>query len=136
MTDNGAKNGFRRLVYASVAVSDDSRRDHVEILRQSRANNGMDGISGFLWTDGVSYLQVLEGAPEAVSLVLGRIIADPRHRDVRIVSDEFGDERAFSDWAMASLPAERDETVLRERVSRFLRHAPDDVRTAFGDAGL
>lgn len=131
-----APDGFRRLIYASAAAGVDQRRDHLDILRQSRANNGLNGISGLLWTDGTSYLQLLEGAPEAVSITFDRIAADPRHRDVRIVSDGIEPERAFGDWVMASLPAERDGTVLRERVNRFLRLAPEDVRTAFRDAGL
>lgn len=135
MTDH-APDGFRRLIYASAAAGGDQRRDHLDILRQSRANNGLNGISGLLWTDGSVYLQLLEGAPEAVSITFDRIAADPRHRDVRIVSDGIEPERAFGDWVMASLPAERDGTVLRERVNRFLRLAPEDVRTAFRDAGL
>ena len=77
-----------------------------------------------------------ERAPEAVAITFDRIAEDPRHRDVRIVSDRIESERAFGDWTMASLPAERDGTVLRERVSRFLHDAPDDVRTAFREAGL
>lgn len=135
MTDD-TQDGFRRLIYASVAAGDDHRRDHLEILRQSRANNGLNGISGFLWTDGARYLQVLEGTPEAVAATIGRIAADPRHRDMRIVGDRIEPERAFGDWAMASMAAERDGAALRDRVDRFLRRAPDDVRAAFRDAGL
>lgn len=126
-----AQNRFRRLIYASVAVTDDARQDHLEILGKSRANNGIDGVSGFLWTDGVGYLQVLEGPPEAVASTLNRIMADPRHNDVRIVSDQLDDGRAFGDWVMASVSVDRNDELLRERVRRFLRNAPDDVRTAF-----
>ncbi len=135
MTDH-ASHGFRRLIYTSASASEDHARDHREILRQSRANNGLNGISGFLWTDGVDYLQVLEGAPEAVASVLGRIAGDPRHRDMRIVSDVVEPERAFGDWTMASLHAEVQPAILRARVDRFLHHAPDDVRSAFQDAGV
>ena len=136
MTDP-SPDGFRRLIYTSAATaSADRRRDHVDILRQSRANNGLNGVSGLLWTDGTVYLQLLEGAPEAVSDTFDRIAADPRHHDVRIVSDLIEPERAFGDWTMASLPVEREGAVLRERVDRFLRRAPDDVRTAFHDAGF
>ncbi|TPG56357.1 BLUF domain-containing protein [Sphingomonas glacialis] len=122
----------RRVIYSSVAVGDDRKEDRVEILRVSRANNGLDGVSGFLWTDGLSYIQVLEGNPETVTLLLTRIAADPRHRDVRILSDQIDGKKAFSDWAMGSLTSDRDGAVLREQVARFLRHAPDDVRTVFG----
>lgn len=133
---NHVSDGFRRLIYASAAAGDDRSRDHLDILRQSQANNGLNGISGFLWTNGAGYLQVLEGAPDAVSLTFGRIAGDPRHRDVRIVSDRVEPERAFGDWTMASLAEERDGPMLRERVDRFLRTASDDVRTAFHHAGF
>ncbi len=130
MTDS-TRDGFRRLIYTSAAAGADQPRDHVEILRQSRANNGLNGISGFLWTDGTGYLQVLEGGPEVVAATLGRIAGDPRHQDMRIVSDRVEPDRAFADWTMASLAAEREPAMLRERVRRFLRNAPDDVRAAF-----
>lgn len=136
MTTHDAQHHFRRLIYTSAAAGDDQQRDHLDILRQSRANNGLNGVSGLLWTDGAGYLQVLEGAPEAVSLTFDRIAGDPRHRNLRVVSDRVERERAFGDWTMASLPAERDGAVLRERVDRFLRVAPDDVRTAFHNVGF
>lgn len=136
MTIDGTERAFRRLVYTSASNRGDGRGDHLEILRQSRANNGLLGISGFLWTDGRGYLQVLEGAPENVEYIMARIRDDPRHSDVRVLSDEGADARAFGDWAMASLPAERDEAMVRERVGRMLRDAPDDVRGAFSTAGL
>lgn len=135
MTED-ASPGFRRLIYTSSAASDDQWQDHLQILRQSRANNGLDGVSGLLWTDGARYLQVLEGAPDAVANTFRRISVDPRHRDMRVVSDGLEPERAFGDWTMASLPAERDGFMLRERVNRFLRTASEDVRTAFHHAGF
>lgn len=126
---------IRRVIYSSVAVGDERRHDHLEILRQSRANNGLDGVSGFLWTDGHRYLQVLEGDPTTLNSLLTQIIGDPRHCDVNVISDQLDGKKAFSDWAMASLSLDRDSSMLREQVNRFLRHAPDDVRAAFGAIG-
>ena len=123
--------GVRRIVYSSVAVGDD---DLPTILAQSRANNGLNGISGLLYADGRSYLQVLEGTPEAVGHVFSRIGIDPRHADLRILSDELSGERIFGDWAMASVPDEGGDLV-RARLAGLLRNAPEDVRALFPPAG-
>ena len=77
-----------------------------------------------------------EQVPDAVKLILDRIRQDPRHEDLRVLRDELDDARAFGDWAMASLPAERDQELVHERVHRMLRNAPRDVLDAFSDAGL
>ena len=117
----------RRIVYSSVAV----RRDDLPaILTQSRSNNGLNGISGILYADGRRYLQVIEGTPEAVAHVFARIRSDPRHADVRVLSDERSGERIFGDWTMASVPEEGGDLV-RARLAGLLRNAPDDVRALF-----
>ena len=105
--------------------------DLAAILRESRANNGIDGISGLLTTDGVSFVQVLEGPPESVAATFERIQRDRRHTDIVVVSDNLEAARAFADWTMASLPGELAE-VLRERLAMLLEDAPTAVRDAFG----
>ncbi|WP_375427096.1 BLUF domain-containing protein [uncultured Sphingomonas sp.] len=84
-------------MHASKANCDDCRRDHLEVLRQSRANNGLYGVSGFIWTDGVGHLQVLEGASKTVEYIVERVRGDPRHNNTRVVSDESASTRAFGD---------------------------------------
>jgi len=120
----------RRIVYSSRAAG---RDDLSTILVQSRANNGLNGITGILYADGASYLQVIEGTPEAVAHVFARIDSDPRHGDVRVLSDETADERIFGDWAMASIPEEGDDLV-RARLAGLLRNAPEGVRALFPPA--
>ena len=73
---------FRRIVYSSTATAPTDDDTQIDILRQSRANNGLNGISGILLSDGRRFLQVLEGTPEAIEHVFARISADPRHAEV------------------------------------------------------
>lgn len=121
---------FRRVIYRSTARNGERRDDLAQILAQSRRNNGLDGVSGLLWSDGTRYVQLLEGPPESVALTLARIVADPRHEGVEIISDQMVDDRAFGDWSMANLPGDRRDEA-GERLAHILLRAPDDVRRVF-----
>lgn len=124
---------FRRVIYRSNANPATARGDLADILAQARVNNGLNGLSGLLWTDGSIYLQVLEGTPEAVSHMLERIERDGRHNAFDMISDTLESQRAFGGWAMASVE-EDDDHVVRERVRVMLGRVPESVRRAF--AGL
>ena len=124
---------FRRVIYSSDARGKGTAFDNLTaILIQSRFNNGLDGISGLLWTDGARYIQLLEGPPESVALTLERILRDQRHANVAIISDRMAEERAFGDWAMANLPGDRTGDT-GERLNGLLAGAPADVCKVFAD---
>lgn len=122
---------YRRLFYASRATGGDRGDDQIAILRQARANNGLNGVSGLLWTDGRRYLQILEGPPEAVSVIFDKIAEDDRHDGVRILSDTLEPTRLFADWSMASLFPGETDAELQTRLGRLLRSAPADIRAEF-----
>ncbi|SEK52888.1 Sensors of blue-light using FAD [Sphingomonas palmae] len=124
---------FRRIVYSSIATARTDDDTQIEILRQSRANNGLNGISGVLLSDGRRFLQVLEGTPEAITHVFGRISADPRHAEVKTLHDELDTRRIFSGWTMASMSDNRQTEAVRERLQVLLRSAPDEIREEFED---
>ena len=121
---------YRRVVYTSRAREGAGHSDLAEILGQSRGNNGIDGLSGLLWTDGDRYVQLLEGPPGSVAATLERIVADPRHDQIRFVYDEQVADRAFGDWSMANLPGDKRE-VTADRMTLALRGAPAEVRDMF-----
>lgn len=73
-----------------------------DILRVSRANNGRDGLTGFLIHDRRQFFQVIEGEPARVGAALLRIADDSRHRDVRLLAARTVDFRLFSDWSLKS----------------------------------
>lgn len=118
---------LRQILYASVCGEG---VDLDVILQQSRHNNAVDGITGLLWSDGGHFLQVLEGPADSVATVYARIAADPRHRDIRILSDRTVETREFGYWSMERGPACTD-TALRERLARRLSDAPVDIRAVF-----
>ncbi len=70
------------------------------ILEVSRRNNGRDGMTGYLVSDGPGFLQVLEGDDERVMAALVRIRFDERHTDVRVLSTRQIRMRSFPQWSM------------------------------------
>jgi hypothetical protein len=90
-----------QLVYKSVATERMPKSKLYKILVQARAKNKMAGITGLLvFVDG-NFLQVLEGAPEAVAKLLKTISADPRHKDVSVIFEASVEQRTFPSWQMA-----------------------------------
>jgi hypothetical protein len=89
-----------RLLYASKAVDQVSQEEMLKILSQSKANNPESGITGVLCSSGPIFLQCLEGGRMQVNALYNHIAADPRHRDVVILSYEEISERKFANWSM------------------------------------
>ena len=100
-----------RLVYASHSLLDDSgRRAELDrMLASARRSNQENRVTGFLLVTRNAFAQVLEGEISHVRETYGRIMADPRHTDLRILEERPIVERLFSGWAMGV--AEHDETT-------------------------
>jgi hypothetical protein len=96
-----------RLMYASRAVDLVDSEALVAILRKSKSNNPSQGITGVLCCSGGIFLQVLEGGRGAVNRLYARIVADPRHTDVELLSYEEISERRFAGWAMGQVDMSR-----------------------------
>ena len=94
-----------RLLYASRAAQRIDDAMLRSILERSRANNQANGITGVLCVcqGGNVFLQALEGGREAVNALYGRIVQDPRHRDVTLLDYAEIDERRFAGWRMGSV---------------------------------
>ncbi|MGO4405079.1 BLUF domain-containing protein [Bosea sp. RAF48] len=103
--------GLIRLVYASHSLlGDSSQRAQLDrILATARRFNLQNRVTGFLLATHGSFAQVLEGTDADVRETYGRIMADPRHTDLRILREEPAMERLFANWAMGV--AEHDETT-------------------------
>lgn len=102
-----------RLVYASRAAfraegpSQGLDPAVARILARSRKNNARQGIvGGLLFGDG-HFLQCLEGEIGAVTTLYNRIEADPRHRDVTMLSQSTIGRLSFGAWSMKYVPGDR-----------------------------
>jgi hypothetical protein len=62
--------------------------------------NVLDGITGLLIYNGERFLQIVEGAEDAVDDLLRRLLADPRHSELTVVDERFIGQPQFPDWSM------------------------------------
>jgi len=94
-----------RLMYASRAAAGLDHEEVAAILRQSRAANARDGITGALClcNNGRLFIQVLEGGRNAVSRCYARIVGDTRHADVTLLTFDEIAERRFAGWSMGQV---------------------------------
>ncbi len=105
----------RSLYCSEAALSDVGDID--AILNAARRNNAALKLTGALVLDRGRFLQVLEGAREAVSTMLLRIAADPRHCNMRLVDFSETTGRRYSNWSMAYMDAEDSSASVR--LTRF-----------------
>ncbi len=82
----------------------------LELLRKSRRNNALRGVTGLLLYRNQCFLQVLEGPESVVESLIKTIEADPRHHSIRTLCREVG-PRQFGTWQMGfeNLDVETDQ---------------------------
>lgn len=100
--DNHGAQGIRRLIYVSDSdiSARDTQREVASLVKQARSRNNSQGISGALLFSGAHFAQLLEGSDSDVRDVMSSILADPRHRNIRIVFDENIPVRCLLDWGL------------------------------------
>ena len=124
-----------RLTYARTACfaqDTDPRSINLEIgriLRKSRINNPKRGIGGVLHYGHGYFFQVLEGPRGTITALLRTIMADPRHRDVHVLTTGAIDRRCFPDWSMKHVPLEQEmEQLIRcHGINRFNSYLFDEI---------
>jgi len=113
-------------MYASRAVPAVDQEELLAILKKSKSNNARSGVTGALCmcpTERV-FMQVLEGGRSAVNTLYLRIVADPRHADVVLLSYEEIEERRFAGWAMGQVNMSRLNPALLLKYSESAKLDP------------
>jgi hypothetical protein len=121
---------LRVVTYVSQALINGDA-DLRRIIQVSDRHNRRNGITGALVYDGGHFAQILEGEPTALDGTLARIARDPRHTDMRIVTDDDADERLFGNWTMGAynVSADEQETVALTDLRRdLLEHLAPEGR--------
>ena len=88
------------LTYTSLARLDLQASDLEAIHRTAREQNALDGITGLLVFNGTHFLQIIEGAEDAIEDLVERLRKDPRHNGFEIRDRRQVDARSFPDWSM------------------------------------
>ena len=93
---------LHRAIYVSDAVGEAATSLLVlaEILGASERNNRRDGLTGALMRHGGSFMQAIEGRRADVDRLMDRLRADPRHQNIRLLSDQDVAGRVFPEWPM------------------------------------
>ena len=94
---------LKTVFYVSLKTSPwpDDQADVDAITEVARARNESLEVTGALVSTDSHFAQVLEGPPEAVDAVMTSILADPRHRDVNVLTEGEADKRLFLGWSLA-----------------------------------
>jgi hypothetical protein len=99
------------------------------IVAACRARNGERAITGVLLFTGRDFAQLIEGAPDTVTMLWARLRADDRHGDIVVLLDERVPQRWFADWRVG-FPT---DTALVGRIAAWRAAAPVADVTAWGD---
>jgi hypothetical protein len=91
---------LKSLTYTSFAPLDLTAEDLEAIHRTASQVNALEGISGLLVFNGTHFLQIIEGAPDAVADLVERLRRDPRHSALEIRDEREIEKRSFGGWSM------------------------------------
>jgi hypothetical protein len=108
-----------RALYVSRASGPQTGTVTARILSAAQAHNTAHGIGGVLCQGQGLYLQVLEGERAEVNRLYARILQDPRHQDVQLLSFEEISQRRYADWSMAHVSLPDDDAMVRMQHPEF-----------------
>lgn len=122
---------MRQIVYKSLSSVPGDGADLSGILNQSRHNNAIDGITGLLWSDGKSFLHVIEGPRVSIKACFERIQRDTHHYHLTVLSDRRIISHEFGTWNMIHRRKNESAGVYEAQIQRLLHRASDEVCAHF-----
>lgn len=115
---------LKTLTYTSRARLDLGDADLAAIHQTARHLNALDGISGLLLFDGSRFLQIIEGAEDAIDNLVERLRMDQRHSAFEVRDERYVERRSFPDWSMELVRVSSGYGNAKEEVATIL---PDNV---------
>jgi hypothetical protein len=115
------------VTYTSLARLDLQTDDLEDIHRSAREHNALDGITGLLVFNGTHFLQIIEGAEDAIEDLIARLRLDPRHTGFEIRDQRRVETRSFPGWSMELVRVKAGYFEARESIADRL---PDSVPEA------
>lgn len=104
---------MKRLIYRSTARPGHTSASVTEIADNAIPRNAALGVTGVLKFDGLSFVQILEGADGAVDQLMTSIRKDPRHSNVQVLGQWPVRVRLFPDWSMRIVDGLRLDEMIR-----------------------
>ncbi len=133
---------LKSLLYRSRRAQPLDDTQVYEIYKQATENNALEGITGLLVHDGNFFVQLLEAGDAALTAMIHKLEADPRHCDIEIIDERVIERRSFGTWSMklvkvdhAPFVAVKDlEAELGDHIDPAIRALIiDTVATSAGD---
>ena len=110
-----------QVLYTSRLVNSDAHETIEDILKTSRRNNDLNGLSGILLFRNGEFLQLLEGEKLNVYYTLKKIRDDKRHSGIVIIHDAEIKTKIFDKWSMAFKNTKEEDKGINERFSELLK---------------
>ncbi|HEX8526889.1 BLUF domain-containing protein [Allosphingosinicella sp.] len=114
---------LKTLTYTSRARLDLGDEDLAAIHQTARHLNALDGISGLLLFDGSRFLQIVEGAEDAVDNLVERLRMDSRHSAFEVRDERQVERRSFPDWSMELVRVSAGYCNARDELATILPSA-------------
>jgi len=95
------------LAYVSSAVRKLNDEELSELLANARVFNAREGVTGALLHHDGSFFQYIEGPPEGLACVYGRIRRSSKHKGIIELFQQDVESRIFSVWHMGFAQAPR-----------------------------
>ena len=118
---------LKSLTYTSLASLDLDSDGLAAIQRSARELNALDGITGLLVFNGTHFLQIIEGAHQAINDLVERLRRDPRHSGFEVRDERSIAARSFPDWSMELVRVNASYFEARDTIADRL---PDTVPEA------
>ena len=115
------------VTYTSLAPLILEAPHHEDIHRTAREQNALDGVTGLLVFNGTHFLQIIEGAEEAIAELVAKLRRDPRHTGFEIRDQRKVETRSFPDWSMELVRVRAGYFEARDTIAERL---PDSVPEA------
>ena len=88
------------IVYISISHRDLSEKELSDFLRDIRAKNKKNNVTGLLLYNEGSFIQVIEGKKKTIQTLFKLVKNDKRHTNIIELLIEPIMERSFPDWSM------------------------------------
>ena len=115
------------VTYTSLARLDLEGSDLEDIHRTAREQTALNGVTGLLVFNGTHFLQIIEGAEEAIAELVAKLRRDPRHTGFEIRDQRKVETRSFPDWSMELVRVRAGYFEARDTIAERL---PDSVPEA------
>jgi hypothetical protein len=117
------------LTYTSLARLDLQTSDLQDIHRTARELNALRGITGLLVFNGTHFLQIIEGARDAIEELVETLRLDPRHSGLEVRDERKLETRSFPDWSMELVRVKAGYFEARDTIAERIPDAvPEEIQ--------